>query len=65
MLRSSSGVGNESWNTRAREVGELMAKCLKGELSAKDLNLPGDVSEELPGVAARERWSPRTRVQRF
>jgi glycosyltransferase involved in cell wall biosynthesis len=49
-----SVVRNCTWDTRAREVGELIAKGLKGALSAKDLSVPSGVSErELQDVASR------------
>jgi glycosyltransferase involved in cell wall biosynthesis len=48
-----SVVRDCTWDTRAREVGELMAKCLKGKLSPKDLSLHRAPSEQLRGVASR------------
>jgi glycosyltransferase involved in cell wall biosynthesis len=40
-------VRNCTWDVRARDVGKLIAKCLKGQLSPQDLSLKGGVSEEL------------------
>jgi glycosyltransferase involved in cell wall biosynthesis len=46
-------VRNCTWDIRAREVGELIAKCLKGQFSPGDLNLNGGVSEELQSATYR------------
>ena len=48
VLRQSV-VRHCTWDIRAREVGELIAKCLKGEFSREDLNL-NDMVSELPPV---------------
>ena len=42
-----------AWDSGAREVGELIAKCLKGELSVKDLSLPCGVVKNYEGVASQ------------
>lgn len=52
-----SVVRNCTWDIRAKEVGELIAKCLKGQFPPRDLSLNGGVREELPGVTSRQQAS--------
>lgn len=48
-----SVVRDCTWDIRAREVGELMAKGLKGNLSPSDLKSIPDVNSQLESVVAR------------
>ena len=47
-----SVVRNCTWEVRAREVGELIAKCLNGQVCAADLR-SSELPVESPSVAAR------------
>ena len=47
-----SVVRNCTWDVRAREVGELIAKCLNGQVCAADLR-SSELPVESPSVAAR------------